>query len=323
MQGVYIKNSSSLNGKIAGVWKDPPAEARLIIAREEVDEDKIVNNAMTENQSLKILFVGDLMFDRYIREVASQKGNNYIFEPIDDLLNDQDLVVANLEGPITSNESKSIGTLVGEKGHLIFTFDLSLKETLSEKNIKVVNFGNNHILNFGTEGFQETKLNLDKVGLEYFGDINGQSQYLMKTIESVDMGFINYNQFSSGSEDRVFANIRDLKDKTDILVVYTHWGEEYKTQVPENVNILAHKLIDEGADLVIGTHPHVVEPKEEYRGKMIYYSLGNFVFDQYFSEETKKGMAVEATINPSDNRMEFRDIQLELGNNGQTRIKSN
>jgi gamma-polyglutamate biosynthesis protein CapA len=288
--------------------------------------EKKENQAQTQiknqpsKKSAKILFLGDLMFDRYIREIAQKKGNGYIFQKISDRLKNADLVVANLEGPITDNSSESIGTTVGEKGHFIFTFDKSICNTLDDNNIKLVNIGNNHILNFGQSGLVETKNNLTSESINYFGDM-GENIIHVSNINGYKIGFVNYNQFSPGSLARTLENIKNLKNQSDLVVVYTHWGIEYQAHSNKSISDLGHQFIDFGADLIIGSHPHVVEEKEEYKEHWIYYSLGNFVFDQYFSPETKKGLAVEMTVS-IDKRMEFKDIPLILDNNGQTRFNT-
>lgn len=278
-------------------------------------------------KSVTLLFLGDLMFDRYIREVAQKKGNEYIFEKVSGLLKNTDLVVANLEGPITDNSSVSAGTMPGEKNHLVFTFDKSLAKTLSESNIGLVNVGNNHSLNFGQSGFDQTKTNLSSENVDYFGELmrGGEDINYIAHVNGYKIGFVNYNQFVCQAAPKCVSiaveNIGSLKKQADLVVVYTHWGAEYKTDVSQNTKNLGHQFIDSGADLVIGSHPHVVQEKEEYRGHWIYYSLGNFIFDQYFSPETKKGLAVKVIID-ANKKIKFEDISLILDNNGQTRVNA-
>jgi gamma-polyglutamate biosynthesis protein CapA len=276
--------------------------------------------SLNEKKSIKILFLGDMMFDRYIREIGQKKGYQYFFEKIRDQLKDVDLAIANLEGPITDNPSVSLRTAVEEKGHFIFTFDKSICNTLASNNIKLVNIGNNHILNFGQDGLTQTRANLTKANINYFGDFGENSAYTAD-INGYKIGFINYNQFSPGSFLRTLENIENLDKQSDMLILYTHWGVEYQTHSTESIRELGHKFIDSGADLVIGSHPHVVEEKEEYKGHWIYYSLGNFVFDQYFSKNTKKGLAVEMNISP-EKIIEFQDVPLILDNNGQTKVNT-
>ena len=117
-----------------------------------------------------VLFAGDMMFDRTIRTTTDEKGGDYIFSCIGPILRDADFVVANLEGPITSTSSVSVGSIVGGKNNYTFTFPVLTARLLYEHNIRIVNIGNNHILNFGTWGLEETKRYLDAAGVGYFGD---------------------------------------------------------------------------------------------------------------------------------------------------------
>ncbi|HBB36549.1 MAG: hypothetical protein UX02_C0002G0046 [Candidatus Moranbacteria bacterium GW2011_GWC1_45_18] len=286
------------------------------------DESAAVpENAGAENgKPVKILFVGDIMFDRYIREAVEKygKGNyNYVLEPVKDKLAEYDLVVGNLEGPITDNQSVSVGTAMEEKNNFQFTFDPAVAKVLFENNIKLVNLGNNHILNQGEEGLEQTKKYLDEAGVEYFGDTG----HLETKFPSGEISFVSYNYSVPDSAEAAVEEIKSAKEKSDIVIISPHWGTEYKTGDPGNaVRALAHRFIDAGADAVIGTHPHVVQNSEEYKGKKIYYSLGNFVFDQYFQKETMEGLGVEMSIS-SDRSMEFGELKSEMTKRGQTIFK--
>ncbi len=274
-------------------------------------------------KSVKIIFAGDLMFDRYIRQIAQKKGNDFIFQGLTDYLNSADLVVANLEGPITDNQSKSIGSEFKSHDNFVFTFDPDLVPTLIKQNIKVVNLGNNHILNFGKDGLQQTVKNLDKEGIKCFGDTGGESScqpYLETEVNGINLGLVNYSRFAENSAKRALGNIKKLKKEVDFLAVYTHWGQEYKTEQNESQEILAHQFVDAGADAVIGSHPHVIQGQEVYKGKIIYYSLGNFIFDQYFSANTKKGLLIEFEIGEEGSLENIKETELNLRNNGQTEI---
>ena len=273
-------------------------------------------------EPITILFTGDLMFDRYIRQVAQKKGNNFIFAQVKELLAENDLVVSNLEGPITENKSVSVNAKINEKNNLVFTFDPSLAKTLSELNIKLVNIGNNHILNFGPEGIKKTKEYLISANINYFGDTgDGEGRYWIKETKGKRIGFINYNFSIKGSAQNALADITQAKKEADLVIVCPHWGTEYKTGDPgQKVIILAHQFVDAGADLIIGNHPHVVQKSEVYEDKKIYYSLGNFIFDQYWSVPTQKGLAVKVIINPKEQKLEFEEIPLTLLKNGQTKV---
>ncbi|MBD3244606.1 MAG: AmmeMemoRadiSam system protein B [Candidatus Moranbacteria bacterium] len=281
------------------------------------EEEKIA----AKNQ-ISLLFTGDLMFDRYIRQVAAQKGNDFIFGDTGSLLQKQDLVITNLEGPITMNPSISQGTPIGGPGNMIFTFDPSLAETLKQFNIKMVNIGNNHILNFGQKGLEQTKNFLDQEEIEYFGTVNQlNNSGLIKNFQGVEIGFLNYNQFARFQTFEEFKNkIRLYKDKHDLVIVYAHWDREYQTVPLPKTREKAHEMIEEGADLIIGSHSHVIGEKEVYKGKKIYYSLGNFIFDQYFRADARSGLLVEVKIDPLTKILTTREIFVKMKKNGQTKI---
>jgi len=305
---------------LAGCGKKNIKEENVAVADKSAGEQlAAVVSKKDKREPVKLLFLGDLMFDRYIRQAAEKKGNDFIFQGVKDLLLDYDLVVVNLEGPITDKKSVSVGSRVGGPGHMTFTFSPSLALTLAEHNIKLVNLGNNHILNFGTNGLEQTRNYLSEADVEYFGDPkDAGKRFSVKEINGAKIGFVNYNEFIDDGFQKALEDMGKAKNQSDISIVYAHWGAEYKVGDPgSRIKKLAHRLVNEGADLIIGSHPHVMQMKEEYNGKMIYYSLGNFVFDQYFSQETMEGLAVAVKINP-DLNLEFQEIPLSLKKNGQT-----
>ena len=314
----------SVNNK-NGLSFNKEQKEEMVIAPEIIGQEK-------EKKPIEIIFVGDLMFDRNIRQAAAKNSNDFIFEPLKDWLGENDLVVANLEGPITENQSVSVNTLPGGQNNYIFTFSPSLANTLFSNNIQLVSLGNNHILNFGQKGLEATKQYLNKAGISYFGaPVDERS--IIKDIKGVKIALVNYNQFAGnaavepsfakatvGERTAVIEEIKKTKAQADIVIVYAHWGIEYDSVANGVIKNLAHEFVDAGADLVIGTHPHVIQDKEEYQGKMIYYSLGNFIFDQYFSLEVKRGLAVKVKINLADKKVEFEETELCLQGNGQTNI---
>ncbi len=289
----------------------------------------------TENQviatpqpKIEILFVGDMMFDRHIRQKASQaEGYGFIFENVQKKFATADLVVGNLEGPVTDFDSKSVGSAVGSTNNYIFTFSPEITPVLFENNIKVVNLGNNHILNFGQEGLQQTYHHLDEGKIEYFGRVDSQlldhrDEMLLKELDGVKFLFVNYNQFVSTDIETLLVSIEQLRPEVDIIVLYTHWGNEYVTQANSTIQNLAYRFIDSGVDVIIGSHPHVVQQSELYKNKMIYYSLGNFIFDQYFSEEVRTGKIVTMSVDPQTLEMQFDEMSTFLEMDGSVSVKS-
>lgn len=289
---------------------------------EKQDNSLPVETAAPSPEPVKILFVGDLMFDRKIRQAAAKNGNDFIFEPLRDLFFGNDLIVANLEGPLTTNNSASVNSIPGSANNFIFTFDPSLAKTLFGQNIKLVNLGNNHILNFGQKGLESTKTYLKEAGVNYFGDPgSGGQKSFVQEFDGFKIGFVSYDQFNEPNASTTKAEIGKLKLESDLIIVYAHWGNEYVKTANAPIVSLAHSFIDAGADLIIGSHPHVIQNKEVYNGKIIYYSLGNFVFDQWFDSDVREGLAVKVLIEPQSKKLEFVETRLWLQNNGQTIIK--
>jgi poly-gamma-glutamate synthesis protein (capsule biosynthesis protein) len=126
------------------------------------------------------------------------------------------------------------------------------------------------------------------------------------------MAFVNYNEFTGSpafDQSQAITEIQKLKGKVDFIVVFCHWDAEYQPEATEATKNLAHQFINAGADIIIGSHPHVTQSTETYNNKKIYYSLGNFVFDQYFEENVRNGMGVILKINPKDKSIKFQEVK--------------
>ncbi len=271
----------------------------------------------------QINFVGDMMFDRSIRQRADEKGYDKILELINPILNSGDINIGNLEGPITENKSLSVGSEVGSRENYIFTFSPEIVPILKQNKFLVLNIGNNHILNFGVEGQNSTIKSLKDNGIEYFGDLTNQeslSKYIIKDLDGRKIAFVNYNEFGGSGVEEIANLIADIKQETDFVFVYTHWGVEYLPESPKYVQDIAHLFIDSGADVVVGSHPHVIQQKEVYKDKAIYFSLGNLVMDQYFNEEVKHGLILKVILTP-DNKLVFEEIATESLPNGTVGLK--
>jgi poly-gamma-glutamate synthesis protein (capsule biosynthesis protein) len=275
---------------------------------------------MAMQSPVTILFGGDMQFDRYIRSVTGKQGGAFVFDGLRAEFQRADLVVANLEGPITDNPSVSETSLEGSHDNYVFTFPTETAALLKAENVGLVNIGNNHILNFEEDGVRQTKEHLEAAGVGYFGSpLSGDERVAYREIGGAQFGFVNYNKFAWKGYEKVLADITLAKERADFVVVYTHWGKEYVEATPE-MKTLAHEFIDAGADLVIGSHPHVVQEREEYRGKRIYYSLGNLIFDQYFRPETQAGLLIRAQFDPVTRDILLTELPVRLKTNGQTEL---
>ncbi len=255
----------------------------------------------------QILFGGDMMFDRSIRTTIEKKGGDYVFSCLHDLFKQQDLVVANLEGPITDHASISQFSEPGDGNNYTFTFPPSTAALLYKHNVRMVNLGNNHIMNFRIEGLISTKKYLGDAGVKYFGDpdLPDPDRPVRLMINNIPFSFITWSDWTSDNTDLTAAAVRKEKDAGRIVVVYTHWGEEYQSAT-DHEKRLARSLVDAGAEIIVGSHPHVVQEHELYTprlddgatSKHIYYSLGNLFFDQYWESAVSHGLMLEVVFGP-------------------------
>lgn len=274
------------------------------------------------DQKITLIFVGDMMFDRHIRSNAEKQGNyEFILEPMAAHFAGADLIIGNLEGPITTNKSRSQGSVPGSTDNFYFTFDPAILSLL-KKYPFVVNLGNNHITNFGADGIDQTLQFLTDARIPYFGQIGRDNQVeaetLITEVGQLSIGLVNYNEFLPGGLEKSLAAIAKIKDQVDLVIVYTHWGAEYVPIANEAISTRAHSFVDAGADLVIGSHPHVIQNSEIYQGVPIYYSLGNFIFDQYFSREVMTGQVVTAVIDPVSLEISTSEQLVSLDKTGVT-----
>jgi poly-gamma-glutamate synthesis protein (capsule biosynthesis protein) len=263
----------------------------------------------------KVMFAGDMFFDRYIRQVAQNKGGDFIFSCIGDFLKVSDLVVGNLEGPITDNSSVSQGTEIGSPLNYVFTFPPETAELLSKYNIKLVNLGNNHINNFGKTGITSTKEYLEKAGVNFIGGIAGDEPIYRTRLGGTNVSFVSFNEFGGDSAKEVVQKIKNEVLDNRMVIVYAHWGDEY-ISAPIRVKNIATLFAQNGASLIVGSHPHIYLPKETIGETLVYYSLGNFIFDQYWNESVSTGLLLEVEI--KDGRIELTEHKVVINRDGRT-----
>jgi len=242
---------------------------------------------------IKFFFVGDIMLDRNVGKVISTEGFDYLFSSLaNDFFESYDLVSANLESAVTADGAHYL-----PNNKYDFAISPDLLQKLTQKGFNFFTIANNHIADQGQNGLEETRELLDLAEVNYVGCNDKQvGDCSIKIIEIKDkkIGLAGFSMvYGRFDEPQGLAMIRELASSTDLVVVNIHWGVEYEHYYNTTQQNLAHDLIDAGADIIIGHHPHVVQGMEIYNGKPIFYSLGNFIFDQYFSEETQEGLGVE------------------------------
>lgn len=272
-------------------------------------------SSFRENKKyIKILFLGDVMLGRYVRTLMERNGLNYPFEKIREgntyFSGFFDKVVANLEGPIVPVPNRAqTGTNFG--------FAPDTADILKQNGITTVTIANNHTLDQGQKGLESTKKYLDTSGIEHFGHpiLPGEEDVLYEKIQGKNFAFIGFHDATHKlEEEKAIALVKEVRARVDVVVIIVHWGIEYQHAPSKRQLELSHALVDAGADLIIGHHPHVVQTREEYKGVQIIYSLGNFIFDQYWSKDTQKGLAIEAVWTQDSPHPKIYEHPLSLPN---------
>ena len=280
-------------------------------------------NSLTVNRdrTVKLIFFGDLMIDRNVKTKIDKYGMNYLFAQVASSSEWQnvitsDLVIANLEGAVTNGGKHYQPDMAYD-----FAFAPERINELKNYGFNSFNIANNHLADQGENGIIETNKNLDELDIFYFGCNDkqvGECSARIKEISGKKIGFAGFSMvYGELNKDKVVSEIKNLKAKSDLVIVNIHWGEEYQHQFNKKQQDLAYVMIDAGADIIIGHHPHVVQGVEIYKNKPIFYSLGNFIFDQYFSQDTQEGLGLAIESNSSDNRilllpLKSKASQLEL-----------
>ncbi len=264
------------------------------------------------NEGVKtILLVGDIMLDRGVEDLIKQNSIYYPFQKISNFLRGIDIVFGNLEGPVVNNPPEF------PDDSLKFAFNPEVIKGASWCNFNLFSLANNHTLDMGKKGLEETKEWLKKYGINFIGSpLSGSSDKLDSFFSTDNIIFLAFNQIFPFMirEEEIIKTIKTVKslNPDNFLIVSLHWGEEYKLINSPAQQSLAHQIIEAGADLIIGHHPHVVQNIEKYQGKLIFYSLGNFIFDQYFSPDTQQGLAVGLEIYPDRLVCRLFPLQINL-----------
>lgn len=233
-------------------------------------------------QMTTLIFGGDVMLGRSVNTQSIKKADfSWAFRNISREFSSADISFINLETPLTVDCPQTDTGMVfcASPGHI---------EGLKAAGIDIASIANNHSLNQGQQGLANTRSLLDQNGISPLDPAG-----VVKDVKGVKFGFLGYNALDHLDEVELAKRISSFKKQVDVLILSFHWGSEY-TSSPNTSQIrLAHLSIDSGADIVIGHHPHWIQKKEIYAGKMIFYSLGNLIFDQPWSEKTREGLVVK------------------------------
>lgn len=272
-----------------------PAET-IIITTEEVTEE--TTTAVTETTTLQseaatVAFAGDTTQSDVFGEATSWRSMSYPFEDVSGIFSEADIAFVNLETSVSDRGESE------KKEGFGFRTEPKYLEVYTEAGIDIVSCANNHVRDYGIDALGDTFSNLSRHGIDYIGAGNNNTEAEKLVIyekNGLKLGFTALNMINMdptwyAKEDRAGINcvdflnseyylglISEYDKQCDVLFVSVHWGIEYSNEITEEQQEFAHMLSDNGADIILGHHPHVLQPIERYNNSMIFYSLGNFLF---------------------------------------------
>ena len=261
---------------------------------------------------INISAVGDIFLGDYtislgfgIRSSIKKFGFNYHFGNVKKHFSDRDIVFCNLETIISDKgvEKDNIKSVIcrGEEDFI---------KVLTNAGFNMVNVSNNHILQHGVDAFHDTMEILRNNKIDIAG-LKGEGSYLchpiIKTIGGEKVGILGYSLvnenfhkgellYASGKKEEIYDDIRKLKKETDYVIASCHWGIEFIDRPSINIQRLARGMVDAGASVVLGHHPHVVQGIERYNQSVIFYSLGNFLFDFIWNRRARESVIANISI---------------------------
>lgn len=282
-------------------------------------------HGIVRSETIEIAFVGDVNLTSRIDDAIQKYGTGWPFENIKKDLSRADYRVANLESPAGMGGEKYCDKRV------YFKTDPTSLDALKDADFNLVSLANNHALDYGPDILRQTEKELKNRGIDSVGvvsSISEDSTFVIKEIRGVRFGFLAYcsvcpKEFapainklgiSTGDPDRVIREIKKLKLLVDFVIVLPHWGGEYQA-VDINQRSFAKRALKAGADVIVGAHPHVLQKIEQKQdGKIIAYSLGNFVFPMRWEVSMDSAILfVEFQKNPR--KISYRYVPIELNTN--------
>lgn len=275
----------------------------------ESQEETTTPEPTAEPVSITVSMVGDctlgtdVNFDQSTSFDAFYQMKNdpgYFFQNVKDIFTADDLTVANMEGTLTTSNDRQQKTFA-------FKGDPSYTEILTRGGVEATNLANNHSHDYGDQSYEDTIQYLEAAGITTFG----YDRTAVMDVKGIKVGLIGIYELKDGlgRQQQVIDTIQEVKDQgAQVIIVSFHWGTE-KSNIPDDIQkTLAHLAIDQGADLVVGHHPHVLQGIEKYQGKNIVYSLGNFCFGGNKNPSDKDTMIFQQTFTVENGELVEDDV---------------
>ncbi|ALZ62450.1 CapA family protein [Bacillus cereus] len=271
-----------------------------------------------EDQEITLTFSGDTMFDWQLRPIIEKNGADYPFQHVKEEIKKADISFVNLESAFTTKEKKAPGQLFWIKS------DPSTLQAIKNTGYDIVNIGNNHTLDYGQDGLLDTISHVEKLKFPYIGaGKNAKDAYTARemTVKGKKFKFLSFVRFMPDSNwvagenkpgvangydlNLVTKTIKEQKKDADYLIVYMHWGVEKSNRPVEYQKQYVSKMVEAGANAIVGSHPHWLQGFEYYNKVPIAYSLGNFLFPSYVNGKSAETGVLTLTFKGKDVQMSF------------------
>jgi len=284
--------TNSLTSLLPTPWKPPAVTLDSIFS-----ENHSWDLDIPTDKKWALIATGDIIPARSVNyQTVKQNDFLWSWKNIIPILTQGDITLINLESPLVPNCPTTVEgmTFCGDQRHI---------EGMKAAKVTIANFANNHMGNYGEQGIEQTKQLLESNSIK----VSGLDEPAIIDVKGTKVAFFGFDDIgpnvppiAASDDQELKKQISEAKEQADLIIVSMSWGVEYTDKPSDRQILLAHLAIDSGADLIIGNHPHWIQPVEMYKGKVIMYAHGNTIFDQMWSEKTKEGVIGKYTFYGKD-----------------------
>ena len=313
----FLLISAGAIGAAVFLGKQDETASTIPLESTVLSERPLALSSKTYKQTITIGAIGDILIHTRVYEDARTE-DSYDFKrmlaPVKKMLEEPDFTIAN-------QESLAGGSKLGLSGYPAFNSPYEITDALVDAGIDLVTLANNHSLDKGEKGIQSSLAYYDKIGMPYVGmhkdELDASTERIL-SIQGIKVGFLSYTYGTNGiqvpdgkdylvnylEDKKIISDLKNMRDKADIILVNAHWGNEYERTPSDEQRRLAKLMAENGADVIIGHHPHVLQPiewlKHDNGETLVVYSLGNFLSGQVRDYKDIGGMVtveIEKTWN--------------------------
>ena len=326
---IFIKRTKKKNLKYTGIIL-PILLIALVITTWMGRAEEVKTVATKSDQPLTMTMVGDVMMGRYVKEVTEKHGYEYLFRYMKPYFSNSDYVSGNYEHTALKEE---VSNYKGADTPIRLNSNTSGVEAVKDAGFSVMSLANNHMMDYEEQGLLDTIDEFKSADMHYVG-VGSNTAEAKNSIDYADvngvrvatLGFTDvYGKDAVSKSDKagllnsnpdlLFEMIGKASDakqgNADLVVVNMHWGQEYSTSTTDRQKDLAKAIIDAGADIIIGHHPHVLQSFDVYKDGIIFYSLGNFIFDQGWTRTKDSAMVQYHLANDGKATIDVVPLQIE------------